>query len=192
MAQIGDFGDYSGQDRSDARDRPLQDRVGQRGGVPREASAALVVGPLFEHLHWVRVDVVDAREVVADVLGSCILGAVSGEIELVGSPFWTRFEGEREAGRTCSVGPVGKGAYSAALLRCFAQTRLGHVEDEAHGVEQVGLARGVGADDEKARVQVELDVGEVAPVPQLHVREFHKHLFYSVSFTFRLERSFVS
>ena len=58
---------------------------------------------------------------------------------------------------------------------------LGYVSEKADGVEQVGLARRIGANDERAILEGHIHVSEVAPVGQLQAGDNHRPLHFDGS-----------
>ena len=63
--------------------------------------------------------------------------------------------------------------WATQILRSGHKPTAPNITQESQCAEKVGLARGVRADDEETRGQVELDVGEVAPVRDGDVRQLH-------------------
>ena len=55
-----------------------------------------------------------------------------------------------------------------------AALALGYVSEEADGVEQVGLARRIGPDDERTVAHRDVNIGEVTPVGQFQAGDYHR------------------
>ena len=93
---------------------------------------------------------------------------VLAEGESVAPRGWAEFERDLDddIGLAARVqGPEPRDAATEVLHRLLeAPARVGDLAEEPEGVKQVRLAAGVGADDEGAVAQGDVDVAEVPPV----------------------------